>query len=99
MNYLLDHKNEKSVYTLFELATAKRPYEELFDIVNDPNCLNNLANQDNFIEDKSRLSKVLDDYLLKTEDPRAVLGHSIWDNFPYYFQNPDGLVPYSKVNE
>ena len=99
MDYLLDHKDEKSVYTLFRLATAKKPYEELFDIVNDPYCLNNLANQDSFIEDKNRLSKVLDDYLLKTEDPRAVLGHSIWDNFPYYFQNPDGLVPYSKVNE
>lgn len=99
MDYLLDHKDEKSVYTLFEMATAKRPFEELFDIVNDPYCLNNLAQQDNFIEDKNRLSKVLDDYLLKTKDPRVVLGHSIWDNFPYYFQNPDGLVPYSKLNE
>jgi hypothetical protein len=61
--------------------------------------VNNLADQNTYLEEKKRLSEVLDDYLIKTEDPRAVSGQSIWDKFPYYFQNPEGLVPYSRVRE
>ena len=76
------------------MATDKRPYEELYDIVKDPFCLDNLADQDTYSDEKMRLSEVLDTYLLKTEDPRAVSGKSIWDDFPYYFQNPYGQVPY-----
>jgi uncharacterized sulfatase len=99
MNYLLEHKNENGVIPLFELATARRPFEELYDVIDDPYCLNNLADQNTYLEEKKRLSEVLDDYLIKTEDPRAVSGQSIWDKFPYYFQNPEGLVPYSRVRE
>jgi uncharacterized sulfatase len=97
MNYMMNHKDDSSVRSLFIIATDKRPYEELFDIVKDPFCLNNLADQDIYSTEKMRLSEVLDTYLHETEDPRAVSGQSIWDDFPYYFQNPDGLVPYSRA--
>jgi uncharacterized sulfatase len=99
MSYILDHQNEKNVNPLFLKATAKRPYEELYDIVKDPYCLNNLADLGIYLEEKMRLSKALDAYLLRTEDPRAVSGQSIWDNFPYYFDNPEGQVPYIKAIE
>jgi uncharacterized sulfatase len=99
MSYLLEYQESKNVVPLFLKATAKRPYEELYDIVKDPYCLNNLAELGIYSEQKMRLSKVLDAYLLRTEDPRAVTGQSIWDNFPYYFDNPEGQVPYIKAIE
>jgi uncharacterized sulfatase len=97
MSYLLEYQESKNVVPLFLKATAKRPYEELYDIVKDPYCLNNLADLGIYSEQKMGLSKALDAYLLRTEDSRAVSGQSIWDDFPYYFDNPDGQVPYSKA--
>ena len=94
LTYLIDHQNGNGVKRLFELAVAKRPYEELYDVVVDPFCLTNLISNIDYAKDKKRLSNVLDNYLIKTGDPRAVTGKSIWDEFPYYFQNPKGIVPY-----
>ena len=97
--YLLDHQTEPFIKELFELAMAKRPSEELYDIINDPFCLRNLIANNEYIKDKKRLEKALDKYLTKTADPRFLTGESIWDKFPYYHQNPDGIVPYDKVTE
>ncbi|MCX6327558.1 MAG: sulfatase [Bacteroidia bacterium] len=94
---LIDSKNEEGVKRLFELAVAKRPYEELYDIVNDPFCLTNLISNKNYQKDKKRLAKVLDKYLIKTGDPRALTGKSIWDDFPYYFNNPKSIIPYHNL--
>jgi uncharacterized sulfatase len=77
----------------------KRPLEELYDIVNDPACLLNLADQKEYSSERKRLSDVLDKYLARTEDPRVVTGESVWDYFPYYFQNPEGVVPHSKIKK
>jgi N-sulfoglucosamine sulfohydrolase len=98
-DYLLDNQHEPKTQNLFLLATSKRPYEELFDIENDPFCLNNLIGNNDLKKDKERLSKALDYYLLETGDPRTLIGKSIWDDFPYYFNNPKGIVPYSDLNK
>lgn len=94
LTYLLEHHNEDGAKELFKLATAKRPCEELFNIIKDPCCLKNLATDKDYNEVKTRLAKVLNTYLVKTADPRALTGKSIWDSFPYYSQNPEGIVPY-----
>ncbi|MEK9609996.1 MAG: hypothetical protein VW058_10095, partial [Flavobacteriaceae bacterium] len=78
----------------FLFATAKRPDEELFDITIDPQCQNNLINNDDYKTERSRLSKVLTDYLIETEDPRLTTESSPWDIFPYYFNNPKGITPF-----
>ncbi len=95
--YLLAHHDEQGVKELFELAMAKRPYEELYDIINDPFCLRNLITNKDYVKDKKRLVKALDKYLIKTADPRALTGKSVWDDFPYYHQNPKGIVPYHNL--
>lgn len=97
LTYLLDHHDEQGVKELFELAMAKRPYEELYDIINDPFCLRNLITNKDYAKDKKRLAKALDKYLIKTADPRALTGKSVWDDFPYYHQNPKGIVPYHNL--
>ena len=95
--YLLEHQKEKGVEMLFNFATAKRPLEELYNIVDDPYCLNNLSLNKDYKKVMKQLAKALDEYLLITADPRAIFGESAWDDFPYYFQNPNGVVPYSDI--
>lgn len=96
-DYLLKHKDDAEVKQFFTFAMAKRPYEELYDIVQDPACQNNLIANPSYQKDRKRLAKQLDKYLLKTGDPRALGQPTYWDNFPYYFENPTGITPYSKV--
>ncbi len=98
-NYLLEHSQEIDVKPYFSQAMALRPLEEFFDVLEDPACRNNLADLKEFQQDKERLSSVLDSYLEQTGDPRVVSGASIWDHFPYYFNNPDGVVPHSAIKE
>ena len=93
-SYMKHNTHNAKVQNLFYFATAKRPFEELFDIKNDPYCQKNLINDKLFKSDKVRLSLALDNYLIKTKDPRAINKESKWDDYPYYFQNPKGIVPY-----
>ena len=93
-DYLQKNKSKAAVKKYFLFATAKRPDEELFDITIDPQCQNNLINNDDYKTVRSRLSKVLTDYLIETEDPRVTTESSPWDIFPYYFNNPKGITPF-----
>jgi N-sulfoglucosamine sulfohydrolase len=99
LSYLLEHSHDPEVEAFFDLAIAKRPSEELYDIISDPACLNNLANAQEYAGEKKRLSRVLDKYLRRTADPRAVTGESAWDQYPYYFKNYEGIVPYSDIKK
>ena len=92
-------ENKIEAENLFAFAMAKRPPEELFDIVNDPACQYNLINDESFAFDKIRLSEVLNSYLLKTKDPRVVTGESPWDDYPYYYENPKGVRPYHTLRD
>jgi uncharacterized sulfatase len=99
LTYILENKEDPVVKEMFELAIAKRPLEELYNIIEDPYCLNNLAFSKEHKKEIKRLSKALDEYLLVTGDPQAITGKSAWDDYPYYFNNPDGVVPYSEINK
>ena len=93
-SYMQNNTKKAKVKNLFDFATGKRPHEELFDVINDPYCQNNLINEKLFKVDKVRLSQVLNAYLIKTKDPRVIYKQSFWDDYPYYFKNPKGIVPY-----
>jgi N-sulfoglucosamine sulfohydrolase len=67
-----------------QLAVAKRPAEELFDIIKDPGCLTNLAVDPAFVMTKNELAKRLMDYLKQTGDPRVVANGDIWETHPRY---------------
>jgi len=82
--YLRRNKHVPEIMPLFEKAMYKRPAEELYDIIKDPACLQNLADDPEHAQVRNRLSVVLKKYLVKTDDPRALTGGSIWDDFPYY---------------
>lgn len=77
-----------------QLAVARRPAEELYDIRSDPACLNNLANSAEHAEVKAELKKRLEDYLRQTGDPRILDGGEIFESYKRYsgirtFPKPD----------
>jgi len=78
-----------------QMAVAKRPAEELFDIVQDPGCLTNLAAETAFAKTRAELSSQLTTYLKRTGDPRMVSDGDIWETYRRYspirkFPPPDG---------
>ncbi|WEK17735.1 MAG: sulfatase [Candidatus Pedobacter colombiensis] len=82
--YLMANKDNPKVKPLFDLAFAKRPADELFDVNKDPDELVNLAYKPEYAQIKQKLAEKLDAYLKATKDPRAVGGKIIWDNTPYF---------------
>lgn len=63
--------NRQKYPELYQLAFGKRPAEELYDIRQDPYCLNNLAVNNKLVALRKALAKRLDQYLAATGDPRA----------------------------
>lgn len=82
--FILQHKDEPVAKQAFQLAFAKRPVEELYDVVNDPDQLYNLVAENDYQEVKKDLSSKMVAYLRKTNDPRETNGSIIWDNTDYF---------------
>jgi N-sulfoglucosamine sulfohydrolase len=96
LNYLYHHRNDPKVKPFFELAVAKRPAQELYDIRKDPGCLHNLANDPKFDRVEDQLNQQLVVYLAQTGDARVLAtdGGDIWEDYPRYsglrkFKAPD----------
>jgi uncharacterized sulfatase len=67
----------------FLAAMAKRSAEELYNIQNDPDCMNNLAGKPEFSKVQKQLSKKLIRHLIATGDPREVGSNpEIWEAYP-----------------
>lgn len=82
--YMMAHKDDPKVKPLFDLAFAKRPAEELFDVKNDPDEVHNLAYNSKYATVKAQLAGQLKAYLVATNDPRETGGKIIWDTTAYY---------------
>jgi len=80
---LLD--NREKFKKFYDLAFAKRPAEELYDLNSDPGQLNNVAAEPKYAEIRSAMSAQLQQYTAKTGDPRALGKDAPWDYYPYYY--------------
>jgi uncharacterized sulfatase len=78
--YYKENKEEQEFSWFYDLAFGKVEREELYNHEEDPDMINNLADNQDYLELKGRLRKKLEDYLLQTEDPRA-MGSSPWDEY------------------
>jgi len=83
---LLDRQTDPSIAPYFQLATAKRPAEELYDLKRDPHQMENVAGQPAHRAAQQRLRAELDRWMRETADPRATVDDDRWDRFPYYGQ-------------
>jgi N-sulfoglucosamine sulfohydrolase len=82
-SFLLENRHVESVRPFAELAVARRPLEELFDIRRDPGCLRNLAGEPEYAQVKQALWSVLEQELTRQGDPR-MSGSEIFDSYPRY---------------
>jgi hypothetical protein len=73
---------------LYDLAFAKRPAEELFDLRSDPEQLANVAGQAKYADVQKRLAAQLDVALKETGDPRAFGEGAQFDEYPYLGSAP-----------
>jgi uncharacterized sulfatase len=69
--------------TLFLASTAKRPAEELYDIIKDPDCIENLAGKATYEKIRKQLFDRLVYRLKATGDPRETGSDpEIWESYP-----------------
>lgn len=83
---LLSRRAEPAIAPFFQLATAKRPAEELYDVRRDPDQIRNVAGQPAHRAAQQRLRGELDRWMRETGDPRATTDDDRWDRFTYYGQ-------------
>jgi N-sulfoglucosamine sulfohydrolase len=82
-NFILDNREDPEVSKFFEWATIKRDSAELYNVSNDPDCLNNMAGNTACQAIEKDLKKELLDYLNQTNDPRVGEGNTeIFETYP-----------------
>lgn len=81
---LLERSVDPVIAPFFELATAKRPAEELYLLADDPDQLRNVAADPAHIDVLTRLRAEVDAWMRATGDPRATDDDDRWDGYPYY---------------
>ena len=83
----------------FELATAKQPEWQFFNIANDPDCLVDLAESREHAEVFAAHKQHLTEELKATGDPRLHGYGHVWEDFPRtpgkmrYFPKPNTEEP------
>ncbi len=85
-HFLIERGNEPEYARFFQLAFAKRPAEELYDLKTDPDQLVNVADRPEYAAVKAELSRRLLAELKATGDPRVIGGGERIDSYPYYGQ-------------
>ena len=84
LTFLIDHRADQDFASFFYWAVEKRPAWELFDIQKDPECLNNLIDNQAFVGVRKRLQATMVQYLTETEDPRILDGGDVFESYPRY---------------
>ena len=95
-SYIFENRNIDSIKYYFDLAVARRPMEELFDVKNDPFCLNDLSTLPEYQKILIQLRESLEARLRETNDPRAVGNGDVWETYKRFnimrtFPSPDWL--------
>ncbi len=80
--YLTELSMSDKDFRYYQLAFGKRPAEELFDIEQDPDCVNNLAEDPGYATVKRQLWTQLQTELTAQGDPRIIGDGDIFDYYP-----------------
>ena len=81
--FLVNNRNNPEFSRYHDLSFAKRPQEELFDMINDPDQLINLADNEDYKQIKDKLRSKLFEMLQATGDPRSLNSGDEFDSYPY----------------
>ncbi len=94
-SYILNTRRKTGILEFWQPNFGKRPAEELYDIKNDPFCLNNLASNPEFAKLKQKMEKEMISKLKSQNDPRMFGNGDIFEKFKY--ANPVMYNYYNKV--
>lgn len=83
-SFIFQNRGVDSVKYFFDLAVAKRPLEELYNVKDDPFCLNELSDLPEYQEILLKLRKNLKERLLETGDPRILDNGDVWESYIRY---------------
>ena len=96
LTFLAQNADDPVIGPFLQLAVQRRPEWELFDIINDPGCLKNLATDSGYATELETLQEQLQNELLRTGDPRVVNpdGGEVFETYRRYssirkFPEPD----------
>jgi len=83
--FMIEHRDQDRLHQrLYDLAFAKRPAEELYDLKKDPDELNNVAGETSYAGTKKKLAAQLMAELRATGDPRVLGGGERFDHYSYF---------------
>ena len=80
----MSRRLQKNVAPFFQIAFAKRPSEELYDLTSDPDQRNNVAADPKYADHLRELKDQLSQWQLATGDPRARNERADFDSYPYF---------------
>ncbi|MEX2234831.1 MAG: sulfatase [Cyclobacteriaceae bacterium] len=83
--YILSNRTQATVAPFFSRAFAKRNAEELYDLKADPDQLNNVVSDKKYLKILDELKKHLNDWQVRTGDPRVTSSHNVvFDQYLYF---------------
>jgi len=88
---LLNGRTSPNSFDFWKWNFGKRPNRELYNIDEDPVCMNNLAEQSEYAELIKELTNQMENELLAQGDPRVSGNGSVFDEYTYAFENVRGF--------
>ncbi len=82
--YMWANRDDPDVRPLYDLAFAKRPAEELYDVEKDPDQFHNVAGDPDYADARRELAERLTRYLRQTGDPRELGTDDEMDKVEYF---------------
>lgn len=93
--FIIENWQDKKIKPFFDLALAKRPEFEFFNLKKDPTCLVNLAGDPNFADTEKEMKKALLNEMVKSKDPRvAGPDKEVFDSYIRYSPIREFPKPY-----
>jgi uncharacterized sulfatase len=83
-DWMMAHRGESQVAPLFEHGFGKRPEEQLFNVVKDPGCRDNLAQAAAQATVRKSMRAELEKALTAQRDPRMLGQGDIWESYARY---------------
>jgi uncharacterized sulfatase len=91
--WLIAHRNDPQWKRFYDIAFARRPAEELYDLRRDPHQINNVAANPNYAATKSKLAAQLMKTLRDASDPRVTGDGQTFERTPFTNPSPEQPRP------
>jgi len=75
----------------WQLNFGKRPVEELYDLTNDPDCVKNVIDSDEYQHQRKRLHQLMTETLRDQGDPRMFGRGEVFDSYPITSESSRGF--------